>query len=134
MNSESFSWSQNPRANIFRYYSNKINGIQDMKWLMQLNEYNIKQNIFDFDTNVTQSLLKSINNNPGNAISARFDLSDNLIFKKNVGAIDSKITNFKMARKQQCLAISGPTYQNQSPFIWSQAGGNDPHDGLPDKY
>jgi hypothetical protein len=39
-----------------------------------------------------------------------------------------------MGLESKTLAISGPTYQNQRPFQWSKAYGNDPHQGLPDLY
>lgn len=80
---------------------------------MQLNEFNINQ---DHSNKTSYTQFNIYDNNPGNAISARFDLSTNLFFKKNVGAIDAKITSYYLARNEQTLAISGPTYQNQQPF------------------
>jgi len=65
---------------------------------MQLNDYNMKLKNFDPNNSTENAILKYYDNNPGNAISARFDLSNNAIFKKNVGAIDSKITNLLMAK------------------------------------
>ncbi len=37
---DSFSWDKNPRANIFRFYAPGVHSLEDMQWLMQLNQYN----------------------------------------------------------------------------------------------
>jgi len=62
-------------------------------------------------------------NNPiyesaAHSIASRFDLPGTGI-DKTLGAIDSKITNFEMSKKNQILAISGPTHEQNLPFEWS---------------
>jgi len=70
---------------------------------------------------------------PAHAIASRFDLPE-MGIEKNLGAIDSKITSYHMALKREISAISGPTHDRFPPFDWRQAKGNDPRDGLPDRY
>ncbi|XP_003378152.1 conserved hypothetical protein, partial [Trichinella spiralis] len=62
-----------------------------------------------------------------NAISARNDLNDkNGIYPfkalgfRSHGGTDVKATNVEMALRLQFVAISGPTYDTQSPFQWSK--------------
>lgn len=76
-----------------------------------------------------------------NAISARSDLNLKngsypfpALEHHNHGATDMKITNFKLSKTLQFVAISSPTYDDQPPFQWSKADFRDeaPHYGLPD--
>ena len=71
-------------------------------------------------------------NNPTTGIAARYDLSPDKHLRKNNGAIDTKITNLSLSKKQSCEAISGPTHQNQPPFQWNRSNNIDPKEGLPD--
>lgn len=52
------------------------------------------------------------------------------------GATDAKITNIKLARNFQFLAVSGPTFNESRglpPFQWSESDFNSiPHNGHPD--
>ena len=71
--------------------------------------------------------------NPGYAIGARFDLMRYQDFRKNVGSIDTKITNVKMFNDKTCEAISGPTHQEQEAFEFSKSTRGIPY-GLPDRW
>ena len=69
-------------------------------------------------------------NNPGHQVAARFDLVKGM--QRNVGAIDTKITDIHMAIRNQQWAISGPSYQEMPIFVWSKAKNYDQHFGHPD--
>lgn len=105
-----------------------MNSIEDLKFLMEFNPWDQKQ-----DSN-KENPKYNVLNSPTLGIASRYDLSPNLEIRRNNGAIDTKITNLEMSKQQKCLAISGPTHQNQTPFQWSNDQNNDPHAGLPDIY
>lgn len=111
-----FSYSQCPRANIFRRNQTNINSIEDVQSLMRFNQYQ------------TDPLSEG---NPGFAISSRFDLA-----KKDAmpfGGIDSKVTSTKLAPK--AWAQCGPTHEGQTPFSWkNSAFGDWPHFDMPDTF
>jgi len=112
-----FSYSANPRANIFRRDQNTVNSIQSMQHMMRENDY-----LHD-----PLSL-----GDPGNAISSRFDLErwGNNSFP--FGGLDSKFTNSRMMSNFSCIAVSGPTWQSLPPFSWSGEWGFVPHPGQPE--
>jgi hypothetical protein len=63
------------------------------------------------------------------AIASRKDLNDPigeqpkhaLSSRIGFGATDTKITNSKMVKNLEMLAVSGPTDEQQPPFQWSTA-------------
>jgi len=53
----------------------------------------------------------------------------------NWGAIDAKITNYKMFKELKFLAVSGPTEgtgDRLGAYCWSKSHANVSHVGLPD--
>jgi len=117
-----FSADKNPRAHIFTATAPKVTTLDDMRKEMQRNRW-------------PHEVDGGIGNAPDHAIAARGDLD-----KENPdpnGGVDSKVTNFCLAKRLQCDTISGPTHDTQKPFKWTDANGKElfpsaPHDGLPD--
>lgn len=117
-----FSADSNPRANIFKASAPKVQTLMDMRDEMQRNRW-------------PHEVDGGEANTPDHAIAARGDLD-----KENPvpnGAVDSKVTNFCLAKRLQCDAISGPSHSTQKPFKWTDANGKQlypsaPHDGMPD--
>jgi hypothetical protein len=117
-----FSADKNPRANIFKASAPKVQTLMDMREEMQRNRWPYEVDGGDANT-------------PDHAIAARGDL-DKASPVPN-GAVDSKVTNFCLAKRLQCDAISGPTHSTQKPFKWTDDKGKQlypdaPHDGMPD--
>jgi hypothetical protein len=117
-----FSADSNPRANIFKASAPKVQTLMDMRDEMQRNRW-------------PHEVDGGEANTPDHAIAARGDL-DKESPNPN-GAVDSKVTNFCLAKRLQCDAISGPSHSTQKPFQWTDGHGkqlypNAPHDGMPD--
>jgi len=114
-----FSYTECPRALIFKRDQSKVNSLKSMQWIMRENDYK-------------NDPLSG--GDPGNAISSRFDLEP---FGNNsipFGGVDSKITSFKMFNKElSCIAISGPTDQSLPPFSWENWS-YIPHPGQPETW
>jgi len=89
------------RAKIFARDGPKVQTWEDMKTIMQYNE---------FQTDPYSS------GNACNTIVARCDL--NVQDPDAFGGLDAKIANSAMISEVLTLAISGPTHQNQVPFTW----------------
>jgi hypothetical protein len=102
-----------PRYQIFTRDGPIIDSLDQFQYELQYNDY--KSDPFS-------------NNDPGNAISSRFDLEETK--PAAFGGIDSKVVSAKLMENMQCLAISGPT-QQQPAFSWS-AFPNVYHVGLPE--
>lgn len=121
---EMFSYKHCPRARIFQAEQSKVNSIDAMKNLMQLNDYK------------TSKFSKGC---PGNAIASRFDLpplpGSNCGLRRYAnGATDSKVLNYELFKKLQCVSIAGPTHQGDIPvFTWTQFGFQQPA-GQPDRW
>lgn len=109
---QTYSYYDNPRAQIFNEKITSIKTKEDLKQIMQS--------------------TKDINGNLSvNSISPRFDLSPDFRIRKSSGGIDTKISSYKMIYNDEIEAISGPAYKdNGRPFNWSEFP-NDPHYGLP---
>ncbi|KJE93997.1 mannose-6-phosphate protein p76 [Capsaspora owczarzaki ATCC 30864] len=115
-----FSYTENPRATIFRRDHNNVVDLESMQTIMRYNEYQ------------TDPLSLG---DPANAIASRYDLrpSGGSAF----GAIDGKITSVELALEYLgCIAINGPTAQTQPPFSWSTSpfAANTTHLGHPDTF
>lgn len=86
---------------------------------MPLNQYDSKNYFF---------------NNPTMALAVRFDLYPDHNLRKNSGLIDTKAVNLEMMMNKQCLAINGPTHDQQEVFQFSKSGNREKFEGLPDKW
>jgi len=106
-----------PRANIFRRDQGKVKTIEDMKFLMQYNDYK----------NDPLSL-----GNPGYSIASRYDLR--ITNSKAFGAVDSKVTSYKLALNLESDIICGPTYFTQPVFEWNEQWSNVSHVGQPTRF
>jgi hypothetical protein len=119
---ELFSADKNPRAHIFKATAPQVQTLLDMRDEMQRNRW-------------PHEVDGGPGNAPDHAIAARGDL-DKESPDPN-GAVDSKVTNFCLAKRLQCDAISGPSHTTQKPFKWTDDKGHQlfpkaPHDGMPD--
>eukprot|EP01113_Clastostelium_recurvatum_P033533 TRINITY_DN443_c0_g1_i1.p1 TRINITY_DN443_c0_g1~~TRINITY_DN443_c0_g1_i1.p1 ORF type:complete len:558 (-),score=91.19 TRINITY_DN443_c0_g1_i1:82-1719(-) len=121
-----FSYQVTARANMFRRDQATVTSLQDMKYLMQYNDYT-KDPISD--------------GYPGLAISARFDLKGGpgtlwTTYGAH-GGMDSKITNNVLftAHSAQAVIINGPSHQSSACPVFSWAAwSNVSHVGLPETY
>jgi len=110
---QEYSWGNCSRANIFRRDAPNVMTIEDMKVIMQYNEYE------------TDPLSGG---NPCNAIAARCDLPP--VFDA-FGAEDAKVTSHEWMAVQRAWATSGPSHQNLPPFQWLDRWDNETHLGQP---
>jgi len=115
----SYSYSECARAQIFRRDVPKVETMDDMRKIMRYNEYQT-------DPLSLKDACRSI--------SARCDLNtpwaaNTLNDYTAFGAIDSKITNHEMVPKLENIAVSGPTWDSQPPFAWTQQWAGVPHWG-----
>jgi hypothetical protein len=115
-----YSWHDAPRAKIFRNTVPGVEGLFDMRTLMNRNLY---------------PYAGVEPNEPGHEISARMDLSPTQPIPN--GGIDAKVTNRCLFKVQNVQAISGPTHANQPAFKWINDAGREtfpgwPHNGQPD--
>jgi len=128
-----YSYNNTARANIFR---RDHKNVKDLKTLYKLMRYN------DFKNDPLSKCDCSPPYSAEYAIAARNDLNDpngsypikGLGFR-SVGAIDMKMTNYELFRKLEIVANSGPTYDEQPVFQWSNSkliGVR--HEGQPDKW
>lgn len=81
----------------------------------------IQQNNWGSDDNSIEPIFSS-----GHQIAPRFDLSKNMLLRKNTGAIDGKVTNYKLFKNLKCYARSGPTHDaNWNPPYEFKEGDQD---------
>jgi len=116
-----FSADKNPRAEIFAASAPAVETLSDMRSEMRRNKSPHERLLGARDT-------------PDHAIAARSDLrkdspSDN-------GAVDAKVTNSCLMKTLACDAVSGPSWDDQKPFQWTDSAGKElfpgePRDGLP---
>jgi len=113
-----YSWNNCSRANIFRRDAPRVASLDDMKHIMQYNEWQ------------TDPLSGG---NPCNSVAARCDLDPTS--PDTSGAYDAKVTSHKLFLKMQAWGTSGPTHQHQPVFVWNGPGvpwGS--HLGQPNRY
>ncbi|XP_078362141.1 putative phospholipase B-like 2 [Oculina patagonica] len=126
-----FSYNGAPRAQIFKRDHNKVVDMDSMMKLMRYNDYQ-------------HDPLSRCNCTPPysgeNAISARSDLNPadgkypfGALGHRQHGGIDAKVTNSEMVKTLQCMAVSGPTHDQQPVFKWSTSGWKRPM-GHPDAW
>ncbi|XP_075217926.1 putative phospholipase B-like 1 [Lycorma delicatula] len=113
-----FSYGNNPRGQIFKREQSKVTNMNNFMDLMRYNDYK-------------RDPLSKCNCKPGysasNAIAARHDLNPangtfelHYLSHRAGGAIDAKIVNSTLFKKQQFVAVSGPTTGTDlPPFKWS---------------
>lgn len=119
---EYYSWSANPRAQIFEASARNANNLRDMRNLMS-------RNLFP-NAGVVPG-------GPGHDISARSDLEENAARPR--GGIDAKVSNLRLVRSMSLQAVSGPSHGANLPaFTWRRAGKDTwpswPHLGQPDAF
>ena len=127
-----FSYDKTPRALIFKRDQRNVKDIKSMMNLMRYNDY---QNDPLSRCNCTPPYSAE------NAISARCDLNPkngsypfSALGHRSHGGTDMKLTNYRMFKELEFIALSSPTYDNLPPFQWSKADFSDdtPHYGHPD--
>jgi len=110
------------RGKIFRRDQNKVNDTESMKKMMRYND-------FQNDPFSLQDACRGI--------SARCDLNTpwtpagSLNGWSAFGGIDCKVTNSKMTPQLHSKAVSGPTWDNQPPFAWTDTWVQTPSYGQP---
>ncbi|XP_026634188.1 putative phospholipase B-like 2 isoform X2 [Microtus ochrogaster] len=127
-----FSYTKNPRAQIFRRDQSSVKDMDSMVRLMRYNDF-----LHD-----PLSLCEACTPKPNaeNAISARSDLNPangsypfQALRQRAHGGIDVKVTSFSLAKHMSMLAASGPTWDQLPPFQWSRSPfHNMLHMGQPD--
>lgn len=131
-----YTYDETPRALIFARDHIKVTSLETMYQVMRYNDF---RNDPLAVCNCTPPYTAIA------AIAARNDLNDpNGYYPvptygfRGSGAIDAKVTSKKLMNRLEFVAISGPTYEQQPPFVWSQARGNIPtqlrHRGQPDAF
>jgi len=125
-----------PRALIFARDHIKVTSLESMYSVMRYNDFR-------------NDPLAACNCTPPYtaiaAIAARNDLNDPYgaypvppYGFRGSGAIDAKITSKRLMQRLEFVAVSGPTYDTQPPFVWSQTTGNIAnklrHRGQPDAF
>ncbi|XP_015781725.1 putative phospholipase B-like 2 [Tetranychus urticae] len=129
-----YDYNENSRAKQFK---RKQVEVFDYKSLLRLLRYNNYQNDPDARCNCTPPY------SAGMSIASRADLNDPKgkydatgVGFINEAAIDAKVTSFELFKQFKMYAISGPTYDDVPPFIWSNSILKDmfPHKGHPDAW
>uniref|UniRef100_A0A1B6LIZ1 Phospholipase B-like n=1 Tax=Graphocephala atropunctata TaxID=36148 RepID=A0A1B6LIZ1_9HEMI len=130
-----FTHDKNPRALIFKRDHEKVLDVHTMMQLMRSN---------DFQHDPLSRCNCSPPYSAENAIAARNDLNlvngtypFNALSHRSHGAIDAKVTNYRMSQSQSLWAVSGPTTgAHLRPFQWSTSDFNHqlPHRGHPDRF
>ncbi|XP_020631773.1 putative phospholipase B-like 2 [Orbicella faveolata] len=126
-----FSYEGAPRAQMFKRDHGKVVDMESMMRLMRYNDYQ-------------HDPLSRCNCTPPysgeNAISARSDLNPadgkypfGALGHREEGGIDAKVTNSELIKELQCMAVSGPTHDQQPVFKWSTSGWKRPM-GHPDAW
>ncbi|XP_022780516.1 putative phospholipase B-like 2 isoform X1 [Stylophora pistillata] len=127
-----FDYHLNPRAQIFKRDQGKVNDLISFIKLMRYNNYK------------DDPLSKCSCSPPysaENAISARSDLNPangsypfGFLGHRNHGGTDCKVTSYELFNKTlSCMAVSGPTHDQQPIFKWSTSGWKRPM-GHPDAW
>jgi len=119
-----YSYSHCARANIFRRDQGEVSTLEDMQRIMRYNEYQIDP----------LSLHDACR-----GISARCDLNppwapNTLNSYSAFGGVDSKITEASISNVMKTLAVSGPTWDAQAVFAWTNQWKYYPHFGHPNVF
>ncbi|XP_062038791.1 putative phospholipase B-like 2 [Lepus europaeus] len=127
-----FSYSKNPRAQIFQRNQSLVHDLDSMVRLMRYNDF-LHDPLSRCEACIPQP-------NGENAISARSDLNPangsypfQALHQRSHGGIDVKVTSKSLAKAMSLLAASGPTWDQVPPFQWSTSPFRDQlHMGHPD--
>jgi len=119
-----YSYQNCARAQIFRRDASKVQNLQDLKKIMRYNEYQT-------DPLSLQDACRSI--------SARCDLNtpwttNPLNEYSTFGGIDSKVTDTTLVKDLKSWIVSGPAWDSQPPFAWTNQWKDVPRFGMPDVY
>jgi len=131
-----FSYQENPRAQVFRRDQASVQNDADMQKIMRYNKFQ------------TDPLAHG---NPCWQLACRSDLGtvtedsagDSLkgsihsTAAKGFGAIDAKYTSSAHMQTRSTIAISGPTHDDQAPFEWDSSAlqvQKTPHAGQPNRF
>ncbi|XP_077094756.1 putative phospholipase B-like 2 [Siphateles boraxobius] len=129
-----FSFSQNPRAQIFRRNQTQVTDVESMVRLMRYNNYQ--------EDPLSRCDACDPVQNGENSISARSDLNPangsypfGALKQRPHGGTDMKMTSFGLFQQLELLAVSGPTWDQTPVFQWSRSPYRDlPHMGHPDRW
>uniref|UniRef100_A0AAR2JWN1 Phospholipase B-like n=1 Tax=Pygocentrus nattereri TaxID=42514 RepID=A0AAR2JWN1_PYGNA len=129
-----FSYSENPRAQIFRRNQTLVTDMESMVRLMRYNNFK----------NDPLSECEGCDppHNGENAISARSDLNPangtypfGALRQRPHGGTDMKVTSYGLFKQYELLAVSGPTWDEVPVFEWSTSPyRNLLHLGHPDRW
>ncbi|XP_065149185.1 putative phospholipase B-like 2 [Paramisgurnus dabryanus] len=113
-----FSFSENPRAQIFRRNQTLVTDIESMVRLMRYNNYK--------DDPLSRCNECDPVQNGENTISARSDLNPangtypfGALRQRSHGGTDMKMTSYEMVKNFEMLAVSGPAWDQVPVFQWS---------------
>ncbi|RWS24796.1 putative phospholipase B-like 2 [Leptotrombidium deliense] len=128
-----FTYEKTPRALIFKRDQKKVKDLKSMIKLMRYNNYK-HDNLSRCHCNPPYSAE--------NAIAARSDLNPKsgtypfgALGHRNHGATDMKLTNNKLRKTLNFIAIAGPPHDDVPAFQWSTSDfANSSHVGHPDKW
>ncbi|XP_051762699.1 putative phospholipase B-like 2 [Ctenopharyngodon idella] len=129
-----FSFSENPRAQIFRRNQTLVTDIESMVRLMRYNNY--------MEDPLSRCDACDPVQNGENSISARSDLNPangtypfGALKQRPHGGTDMKMTSFNLFQQFELLAVSGPTWDQTPVFQWSKSPYSDLlHMGHPDRW
>lgn len=129
-----FSFSENPRAQIFRRNQTLVTDIESMVRLMRYNNYK--------DDPLSRCNECDPVQNGENTISARSDLNPangtypfGALRQRSHGGTDMKMTSYEMVKNFEMLAVSGPAWDQVPVFQWSTSPYNKLlHMGHPDRW
>ncbi|XP_036418379.1 putative phospholipase B-like 2 isoform X2 [Colossoma macropomum] len=129
-----FSYSENPRAQIFRRNQTLVTDMESMVRLMRYNNFK----------NDPLSVCEGCDppHNGENTISARSDLNPangtypfEALGQRPHGGTDMKVTSYGLFKQYELLAVSGPTWDEVPVFEWSTSPYRDLlHIGHPDRW
>jgi len=109
-----FSWDDNPRAKIFKQKAPNVNGLAEMRLLMD-------ENLHMYAGGGGAS--------PGHEISARMDLASEVMVPN--GGIDAKVASSCLVQTMNVQAVSGPSHRVLPPFRWLKPDGMEAWPGFP---
>ncbi|XP_067299089.1 putative phospholipase B-like 2 isoform X2 [Pseudorasbora parva] len=115
-----FSFSESPRAQIFRRNQTLVTDIESMLRLMRYNNYK--------EDPLSRCDACDPAQNGENAISARSDLNPangsypfGALKQRPHGGTDMKMTSFGLFQQLELWAVSGPTWDQTPVFQWSRS-------------
>jgi hypothetical protein len=111
-----YSYSDCPRAKIFRRDQDAVSTLNDMKKIMRYNQWQTDP------LSLGNSCL---------SISARCDLNPPANSPGAFGAIDGKVTDERMSKVLESKAVCGPTWDSQPVFAWTSEWQQTAHYGQP---